>query len=84
MARVRCKIDDASSVLYDDVTGLPVLDRFGNEIPIAAIEVTCTRCGAVVQVAGDTERSAKRACVMLREQCSERGNFYVFDESELL
>lgn len=48
----------------------------GREQP--GVVVTCTRCHDTAESFGTGEPSVKRACVVLRENCSRRErNFYV-------
>jgi len=51
----------------------------GDHCEVPGIIVTCTKCGATVEVFGQSEASVKRGCVMLKEQCDDR-NFYTVDE----
>jgi hypothetical protein len=39
------------------------------------VRVQCTRCDEYKDVYGQTERSIKRGCIMLKEDCEEN-NFY--------
>lgn len=49
----------------------------GDHGPIDGIVVTCSRCDYSVEVFGTSERSIKRGCVMLKEQCQlEEENYY--------
>lgn len=45
---------------------------------VRGLAVCCERCAAVVEVYGNGDASVKRACAMLRDQCSEK-NFYFYD-----
>jgi len=51
--------------------------------PVDGLVVTCSECGHTVEVYGTGDASARRAGVMLRDECP-RGvghlNFYVVDE----
>jgi hypothetical protein len=57
------------------VSEIELGDDRGN--PIDSIEVICSRCDHRVEVYGTGERSIKRGCVMLREECPQgEDNFY--------
>jgi hypothetical protein len=45
---------------------------------VPGVIVTCSECGASVEVYGTGENSVRRGCVMLREQC-DGANFYTHD-----
>jgi len=46
----------------------------------AGLSVHCSRCGHRVEVGGTTDRSARRAAYMLREECPNgESNFYDVD-----
>jgi len=47
------------------------------------VEVTCGRCSHTVSVCGTSERSIKRGCMMLKEECPEgESNFYAHQEQQ--
>lgn len=47
------------------------------------LKVTCAKCGHETCVYGQGLRSARRAAIMLKEECPEgEENFYKVDESE--
>lgn len=49
----------------------------GDFASVPGLRVTCSRCGYEVEVFGIEEPSARRAAVMLREQCPlDENNFY--------
>jgi hypothetical protein len=65
MARVTCEVVEAELENEDGY-------------PVDGIEVTCSRCGHRVECYGTSDRSERRALVMMREECPEElGNFYV-------
>ena len=42
--------------------------------------VTCTRCGHTTEAFGDSDASARRACIELRDTCPKgQRNFYSID-----
>lgn len=68
MARVVC------TVVQVDLEG-----DHSDDVP--GIEVTCGRCEHKVECFGQTDRSTKRAMVMLRDECPEgENNFYTTEE----
>lgn len=55
----------------------------GEHRTIDGIEVICSRCQHRVEVFGTGERSIKRGCVMLREQCpQEEENYYTNEDNQ--
>ena len=60
-----------------EVRATQVLTDRGNLIP--GVAVCCTRCGHEVKVAGETSRSVRRGCAMLREECPEGEENYYHD-----
>jgi len=47
---------------------------------VDGICLTCERCGHSVEVAGTSDRSARRGAIMLREECPENeDNYYEVD-----
>jgi hypothetical protein len=53
----------------------------GNGREAEGVVLTCSRCGKIVEVFGTTGASARRGCVLLRESCDEKDNFYVIAEA---
>lgn len=53
-----------------------------NGFSVRSIEITCSRCDHSVLVFGTSERSVKRGCVMLKEECpeEEEENYYYTEE----
>lgn len=50
----------------------------GSRGPVMGVVATCQECEHQVECFGTSERSVKRACMMLREECPmEQENFYV-------
>jgi hypothetical protein len=49
-----------------------------SDMGIASLLVRCTKCGNEVEVYGRSERSFRRGCMMLKEECTEN-NFYKED-----
>ena len=48
---------------------------------VMGVEVTCSRCDHCVEVFGTSERSIRRGCVMLREECPQgEENFYTDED----
>jgi hypothetical protein len=55
-------------------------DVEGDYGTVDGIRLTCERCGHAVEVAGTSDRSARRGAIMLREECPEgEDNFYDAD-----
>lgn len=55
-------------------------DVEGDYGTVDGIRLTCERCGHSVEVAGTSDRSARRGAIMLREECPEEAeNFYDVD-----
>jgi hypothetical protein len=55
-------------------------DVEGDYGTVDGIRLTCERCGHSVEVAGTSDRSARRGAIMLREECPEgEDNFYDAD-----
>ena len=53
----------------------------GEGKPIPGICATCGECGEQVEVFGRTERSYRRAMVMLNEECpNESSNYYTWED----
>lgn len=68
------------SVVY---TLIEEVELEGDHGVVPGLEVVCQRCGHTVKVFGTDEASAKRAAVMLREECPEgEDNFYAIDGVE--
>lgn len=63
------------------VSSVMLTNDSGREIP--GIEVTCPRCGHTVECFGRSDRSVKRSCILLKEECP-RGetNWYTTPELE--
>lgn len=50
----------------------------GDYTDIDSVRVTCVHCGHSVEVYGTDERSMKRGCIMLRDECPMgEENFYM-------
>ena len=61
-------------VSVDEIEGV---DTGQGCAPCDGIRVTCMECDHSVDVAGRTDASIRRGCVMLREQCpQDETNFY--------
>lgn len=70
MAKVLCEIEEVE-----------LAGDHSDEVP--GLCATCARCGHAVEVYGRSDRSERRALVMLREECPEgEANFYVNAESD--
>lgn len=55
-------------------------DVEGDYGTVEGIRLTCERCDHSVEVAGTSDRSARRGAIMLREECPEaEDNFYDVD-----
>jgi hypothetical protein len=68
MARVEVAVDEVTLENED-----------GKEVE--GLLVTCSECDHEVEVFGVSERSVRRACVTLKEECPlGRENYYVADE----
>jgi len=68
--RVPCDVDE---IVLDGDTG--------NSIP--SVRVTCSRCDHSEECYGTSDRSIRRALVMLRENCPEdESNFYIVGDGE--
>lgn len=61
--RVKCEVEE--------------IELEGDYAPVAGLCVTCSRCNHQVEVFGTSDRSIRRALVMLRDECPEgENNFY--------
>lgn len=62
-----------------EVTQIEMQGDNSDDVP--GVCVSCSRCGHEVEVFGTSDKSVKRGCVMLREECPEgEENFYVAEE----
>lgn len=49
---------------------------------IEGVRVTCDRCDHAVEIFGTSDRSIRRGCVMLREECPQNEeNFYTEEKA---
>lgn len=49
---------------------------------INSIEVICSRCSHRVEVYGTSDRSVRRGCIMLRQECpQEEENYYANEDN---
>lgn len=64
------------------VVDVEEVDLEGNDGQlIPGITVTCSRCDHCVEVFGKSERSIRRGCVLLKEECpNNEDNWYTNDD----
>ena len=57
-------------------------DLDGDYGEVEGICASCSKCGHEVEVFGTSEASAKRACVMMRDECPQGESNFYFTEYE--
>ena len=65
-----------------EVVEAEVENEFGAEV--AGLKIICSRCGHEVEVFGRSDRSIKRGCIRLRDDCQKNERHFYEASAETL